>query len=101
MMKFSLLLAALLLLPAAHANADSPDNQYLHAVSALGITTAQPDQLIAGAHTLCDGLGTGWNLFPAEGQLLSAGVPYGQLTQVFTAAGRAYCPDKMHSVGLS
>ena len=92
--------AALFLTPLAHA--DSQDDQFLSAVAALGITGA-PDQLIAAAHTVCDNIGGGpWlGMSPQMAQSLSAGVPYGMLTQFFVAAGRAYCPDKLHSIGMS
>jgi hypothetical protein len=90
--------AALSLAPLAHA--DSQDDQFLSAVRALGIT-APADQLIAAGHTACDGIGNSPSVLAAEGQLLGAGVPYGQITPVFIAAGRAYCPDKLHSIGMS
>jgi hypothetical protein len=92
--------ALTLLLGAGVAHADSQDSQYLSAVSALGIT-APADQLIAGGHAVCDGVGNSGAELAAQGQLLAAGVPYGQVGQVFIAAGRAYCPDKLHSLGLS
>lgn len=86
---------------AAPVLADTQDNQYLGAVAALGIT-ADPQGLIAGAHTMCDGLGTvGFSWMAAEGQVVGAGVPAGQATPVLIAAGRAYCPDKLHAIGLS
>ena len=93
--------AALLLAPLAHA--DSHDNQFLSAVAALGIT-APSDQLIAAAHTVCDVMGGGGGFLgyvPVQNQLLGMGVPSGQIQQVYVAAGRAYCPDKLHAAGLS
>jgi len=95
-------LLAIALVPTAVAHGYSADNQFLSAVAALGITGA-PDQLIAAAHTVCDNIGGGpWlGMSPQMAQSLSAGVPYGMLTQFFVAAGRAYCPDKLHSMGMS
>ncbi|MGH3968155.1 MAG: DUF732 domain-containing protein [Mycobacterium sp.] len=86
--------------PIAHA--DSQDDQFLSAVAALGIT-GPADQLIAAAHTACDqAIGSGPSLnFGPMSQAINAGVPYGQMTQFYVAAGRAYCPDKLHSIGMS
>jgi hypothetical protein len=82
------------------AHADSQDNQYLQAVAALGVT-APPEGLIAAGHAICDGMGNTVAMYGVEAQVLGAGVPYPQMGQVFVAAGRAYCPEKMHSFGLS
>jgi len=35
----------------------------------------------------------------ANARLMSAGVPNNLVPQVIVAAGRAYCPDKLHSLG--
>jgi hypothetical protein len=90
---------ALSLAPAAHA--DSQDDQFLSAVAALGINGA-PDQLIAAAHAVCDMWGSGQPAYLGVlGQAVAAGVPYGQTHQFYVAAGRAYCPDRLHAIGLS
>jgi hypothetical protein len=92
-------LAALTLVAPAHA--DSADEAYLAAVRALGLSTANAPALIAGGHATCDNQGNPFGLLGAQGQLVSAGVPYGLMPQVTIAAGRAYCPGKLHAAGLS
>jgi Protein of unknown function (DUF732) len=87
--------------PLAHA--DSQDDQYLSALAGMNINTANAPQLISAGHAWCDAIG---NFNPGaiigfQGQFLGAGVPYGETAQAEIAAGRAYCPDKLHSMGLS
>jgi hypothetical protein len=103
MLRVILLAAALALsiIGAPLAHADSHDDQYLSALAGLGINTAPADQLITAGHTTCDSMGNPFQGLAAQGQFLSAGVPYGQITPVEIAPARAYCPDKLHSVGLS
>jgi hypothetical protein len=92
-------LAALALAGPAHA--DSADDAYLAAVRALGLPTVNAPALIAGGHATCDQQGNPFGLLGAQGQLVSAGVPYGLMPQVTIAAGRVYCPDRLHAVGLN
>jgi hypothetical protein len=86
------------------ARANTADQQYLGALAAMGIN-GDPAALIAGAHSVCDLIGTMtvsmFGLNPATSQLLGAGVPYAQLRQASIAGARVYCPDKLHSLGLS
>jgi hypothetical protein len=87
---------------AASAHADGPDQQYLAALAASGIDTGQADQLIAAGHASCDALGV-WNPFSGvttAGQFMQAGVTHDQLRAANMAAARAYCPDKLHAMGL-
>lgn len=82
------------------ANADSADDQYLADLAAMNINTANPGPLIAAGHAQCDALGNPFATMGAWGQWAAAGVGPGQTNQAATAAGRAYCPDKMQSLGL-
>lgn len=86
---------------APFANADSADDQYLAALAAMNINTDNPGPLIAAGHAQCDALGNPFAAFGMWGQWAGAGVGPGQVQQAATAAGRAYCPDKMQSIGLS
>jgi hypothetical protein len=104
-MKIQATLAALALsiIVAPLAHADSQDDQYLSALAGLNINTTSAAQLIAAGHAWCDAMGNPnpGAILGLQAQLLGAGVPYGQTPQVEIAAGRAYCPDKLPSLGLS
>jgi Protein of unknown function (DUF732) len=93
-------LVALVGVPAPDASAD--DGQFLSAVSAIGIN-ADPARLIAAAHAECDAMPFPNNFasWGNQARWMGAGVPMSLVTQVFIAAGRAYCPDKLHAIGLS
>ncbi len=88
--------------PTTHA--DNPDQQYLAALAAMGVN-GDPAALIAAGHASCDQIGqvtvSMFGLTPASAQLMAAGVPYAQLQQASVAGARVYCPDKLHSLGLS
>lgn len=96
---------AVLGLAAPIAHADDQDSQYLAGLAAANINTDNPAALIAAGHAACDSIGApGFNPFSAwstPAQWAGAGVGFGQINQATIAAGRAYCPDKLHSIGLS
>ena len=82
------------------ALADTVDDQYIAAARALGVTSP-PDQLINAGHTVCDAWGNFGFGLTAQGTLLGAGVPFTLIQPMEIAAGRAYCPDKLHAIGLT
>jgi hypothetical protein len=92
---------ALSVITAPLAHADQGDDAYLSAVAALGINTSNGGALIAAGHATCDTIGNPFGQLGVQGQLVSAGVPYGQITPVEVAAARVWCPDKLHAAGLS
>jgi Protein of unknown function (DUF732) len=77
----------------AFAHANSPDSQFLAAVSSQGIN-GQPDQLIAFAHSMCDVVGTFAAVGPQYGLMASQGLSPQQVFYVATDGVRAYCPEK-------
>lgn len=83
------------------SSADSADDQYLAALAAMNINTDNPGPLIAAGHAQCDALGNPFAAWGVWGQWAGAGVRPDQFNQAATAAGRAYCPEKMQSLGLS
>lgn len=96
------LLAVGAVMTAGTAQADTNDAHYLAALAGLGINTTPADQLITAGHTLCDGgMENALQQFATQGQLLAAGVSYGQINPSEVAAARAYCPDKLRALGMS
>ncbi len=81
----------------AFAHANSPDDQFLAAVSKQGIG-GQPDQLIAYAHTMCDVMGTPAALGPMTNLMATQGLSPQQVAYVAADGVRAYCPEKSGSM---
>ena len=88
----AVLAASALALPCT-AHADAQDDQFLAAVAAQGIT-ADPEQLIAAAHTMCNVAGGMGAVGPFYRLMASQSLSPIQASAVFTAGANAYCPDK-------
>lgn len=104
--------AAAVLVAAAIAHADSPDDQFLGLLSKDGLNVGPPDQMIAIAHERCDDDGLsccgvflprfGWQPSPfmvaitkIYTELQSQGLTTAQVGQQFVRdAITVYCPDK-------
>ncbi|KDF02189.1 hypothetical protein Y900_025465 [Mycolicibacterium aromaticivorans JS19b1 = JCM 16368] len=82
-------MAALALVGAPTAVADTTDQQFLDLIHANNVP-GQDDSLIAFAHEYCDGNGTS-TILPLIGQ----GVTPNQFYTVRVAASRVYCPMKI------
>lgn len=103
--------AAAVLVTAAIAHADSPDDQFLGLLSKDGLNVGEPDQMIAIAHERCDddGLSRAGLSLPHFGagpspymqamtkisaELQSQGLAGAQVGQFMRDAITVYCPDK-------
>jgi Protein of unknown function (DUF732) len=103
--------AAAVLLAAAIAQAESPDDQFLGLLSRDGLSVGPPDQMIAIAHERCDDDGlsrSSWYIPPfgrsaspfmvamtkIERELQSQGLTVAQAGQFLRDAITVYCPDK-------
>jgi len=103
--------AAAVLVAAAIAHADSPDDQFLGLLSTDGLNVGPPDQMIAIAHERCDDDGlsrSGVFLFRFGEQpspfmvaitkiyteLESQGLTAAQVGRFMRDAITVYCPDK-------
>jgi hypothetical protein len=93
----AVLTAVAMMMAPPSASADSTDDQFLGSLSDIGVT-GDPDTLISAAHTACDNMGAP-NGLGFVGEIFGAGVRPRQFTQFMLTAGRAYCPDKLHSTG--
>jgi Protein of unknown function (DUF732) len=105
--------AAAVLVAAAIAHADNPDDQFLGMLSNDGLNVGPPDQMIAFAHERCDdgSLSRGWTYYfrygghpsPFDvamsqlyGKLQSKGLTTAQVDQFMRDAITVYCPDQKH-----
>ena len=105
--------AAAVLVAAAVAHADSPDDQFLGLLSKDGLNVGPPDQIIAIAHERCaDGGLSHYGSFnlrfgghPSQfdvamsnlyGELQSQGLTTAQVDQFMRDAITVYCPDQKH-----
>jgi hypothetical protein len=103
--------AAAVLVTAAIAHADSPDDQFLGLLSKDGLNVGPPDQMIAIAHERCDDdvlsrsgpyippFGRGPSPFMVAvtrtySELESQGLTVAQVGQFMRDAITVYCPDK-------
>ncbi|MCV7007431.1 DUF732 domain-containing protein [Mycobacterium gordonae] len=90
------------LLPAATAQADSADDQYLQLLATHGVA-GPPDQLIADGHQACDAYGQGGfgigvsprqiALINLNNTLQAQGLSPHDMSQLVLDATRAYCPQ--------
>src|ERR1700739_2983461 len=105
--------AAAVLVAAAIAHADSPDDQFLGSVSNHGLNRGPPDQMIAFAHERCDDGGLSrsddyyyrygghpspFNVAMSNlyGKLSNRGLTTPQVDQFMRDAITVYCPDQKH-----
>jgi hypothetical protein len=102
--------AAAVLVTAAIAHADSPDDQFLGLLSKDGLNVGPPDQMIAIAHERCDDdrlSRSSWYIPPfgraaspfmvamtnINNELKSQGLTVAQVGQFMRDAISVYCPD--------
>ena len=85
-------LLAIGLVPTAVAHADTQDDRYLAALSAIDIT-GDPDWLIAAGHFACDNYGSPAVIDQMNG-LMALGYSGVQASNVVVLGIRAYCPEK-------
>jgi hypothetical protein len=81
-----------------NARADTPDDQYINAVGALGIT-GDRTALIADGHGACDLYGTPGMVGRAINHL-NQGMTRTQASGLDLAGIKAYCPEKIAGSGL-
>lgn len=103
--------AAAVLVAAAVAHADNPDDEFLGMLSKDGLNIGPPDQMIAIAHERCEDdslsrtgfynfrFGAGPSPFMVamtkiNGELQSQGLTTTQVGQFMRDAITVYCPDK-------
>jgi hypothetical protein len=82
--------------PKAHA--DTADDQFMNAVSALGISGDRA-ALIADGHAACDNYGQP-GLLGQSFNLLGRGMDRTQAAGLLIAGWKAYCPEKIAGSGI-
>jgi hypothetical protein len=92
-----ILAAGIAVCSTAPAHADSQDDQFLAAVSALGIN-GDPGPLTNAGRSICDSVGTPAAIPVFFGLQAQEGLTPPQVSNVLMAGVRSYCPEKASQV---